>query len=90
MAQEGVHKWHITRNDNAKAAEIEEISIKNVAGNKKTGWLVEVEYEDRIDPLIPGFFAAYNKMEETVTTLDMLAWMIKLVLNVAPIAYALW
>jgi len=56
-AQMGLQKWHITRNDNAKAAVIEEISIRNVAGKTKTGWLIEVENEDRIDPLIPGFFA---------------------------------
>mmetsp|Transcript_1710 Transcript_1710/g.2473 ORF Transcript_1710/g.2473 Transcript_1710/m.2473 type:complete len:350 (+) Transcript_1710:82-1131(+) len=86
-AQMGLHKWHITRNDNAKAAVVEEISIRNMAGKTKTGWLIEVENEDRIDPLIPGFFAAYNKMEGTTTTLDVIGWLLKLALTIAPFAY---
>ncbi|GAB5370978.1 hypothetical protein AAMO2058_001539500 [Amorphochlora amoebiformis] len=86
-AQEGLHKWFITRSDNAKAAEIEETFIRNIAGKTKTGWLIEVEYADRMDPLIPGFFAAYNKMEDTTTTLDMLGYMLKFIATFGLLLY---
>mmetsp|Transcript_5476 Transcript_5476/g.10863 ORF Transcript_5476/g.10863 Transcript_5476/m.10863 type:complete len:333 (-) Transcript_5476:231-1229(-) len=83
VALKGNRKWHITRNDNLKCAEIEEINTVDSRGRKKTGWLIEVEYSDRIDPLFPGFLAAYNKFEDTTTLMDWCAFIFKLTLNIA-------